>query len=194
MAKQDQDRRVEQWVRPEIRAISAYHVPEASGLIKLDAMENPYNWPDAMRDEWLQRLREADINRYPHPGAPEVKARLYESMGIPADAAMTLGNGSDELIQMIAMALGGPGRVILSVDPSFVMYKMIAAFTGMTYVGVPLRPDDFTLDTEAVLTSIEQCQPAIVFLSYPNNPTGQFVPGSRSGAYYPRSAGAGGDR
>lgn len=176
MSKQDLEQRVTQWVRPEIRALAAYHVPEASGLIKLDAMENPYSWPDELRDAWLQCLRGADVNRYPHPGAPGVKAALRDSMGIPQDAALTLGNGSDELIQMIAMTLGGPGRVILSVDPSFVMYHMIAAFTGMTYVGVPLRPDDFSLDSEAVLAAIEQHQPAIIFLAYPNNPTGNLFP------------------
>ena len=140
---------VEQWIRPEIRSISAYHVPESAGLVKLDAMENPYTWPDELRAEWLDVLRGAAVNRYPHPGSPEVRAALRRAMPIPADAEIVLGNGSDELIQMIAMAVGGPGRVVLSVEPSFVMYGMIARFTGMEYVGVPLRAGDFTLDTEA---------------------------------------------
>lgn len=172
MSKQDIETLVERWVRPEIKAISAYHVPEASGLIKLDAMENPYTWPQELRDEWLSLLSGVDVNRYPDPQAPGVKAQLHEAMGISENADLLLGNGSDELIQMIAMTLGGPDRVILSVDPGFVMYSMIATFLGMQYVGVPLRREDFSLDVEAVLAAIEAHQPAVIFLAYPNNPTG----------------------
>ena len=163
---------VKRWVRPAIRELSAYHVQEAEGLIKLDAMENPYRWPEALREEWLGLLCTAEVNRYPHPQAPGVKAALRESMAIPAEAELVLGNGSDELIQMIAMTLGGAGRTILSVEPSFVMYRMIATFLGMDYVGVPLRGDDFSLDLEALLAAVEHHRPAVIFLAYPNNPTG----------------------
>jgi len=82
-----------------------------------------------------------------------------------------LGNGSDEIIQLLAMAVAKSGAVLLSVEPSFVMYKMIAAFTGMKYVGVPLA-EDFSLDLPATLAAIKQHQPALVFIAYPNNPTG----------------------
>ena len=162
---------VEQWVRPEIRAISAYHVPEAAGLVKLDAMENPYVWPEALRAEWLEVLRRVDVNRYPHPQAPQLKLALRQTMAIPEHAGVLLGNGSDELIQMLAMTVGGPDRVILSLEPSFVMYRMIATFTGMRYVGVALRAADFSLDAEALLQAVEREQPALIFIAYPNNPT-----------------------
>jgi histidinol-phosphate aminotransferase len=82
-----------------------------------------------------------------------------------------LGNGSDELIQLLALALNKPGATLLSVEPSFVMYRMIATFTGMRYVGVPLRAD-FSLDLPATLEAIRREQPALIFLAYPNNPTG----------------------
>jgi histidinol-phosphate aminotransferase len=82
-----------------------------------------------------------------------------------------LGNGSDEIIQLLALAVAKPGAVLLSVEPSFVMYKMIATFVGMKYVGVPLA-DDFSLDLPAMLDAIKREQPALVFLAYPNNPTG----------------------
>ena len=163
---------VNRWVRPAIRELSAYHVQEAEGLIKLDAMENPYRWPDTLREEWLGLLRTADVNRYPHPQSPGVKEALRESMAIPDDADLVLGNGSDELIQMIAMTLGGAGRTILSVEPSFVMYRMIATFLGLDYVGVPLRAGDFSLDPGSLLAAVEQHRPAVIFLAYPNNPTG----------------------
>lgn len=173
----DQDL-IARWVRPEIQALSAYHVPDSSGLIKLDAMENPYTWPEALRREWLELLHHTDVNRYPDPQADELKQRLRQSMGIAADAGILLGNGSDELIQMLALTLAGPDRVVLSVDPGFVMYRMIATFAGMPYQGVPLKADDFSLDLPALLTAIEQYRPAVVYLAYPNNPTGNLFDAS----------------
>ena len=163
---------VEHWVRPEIHALGAYQVPDASGLVKLDAMENPYVWPEALRSEWMELLRATDVNRYPDPRAPQLTQQLRESMAIPEGMDILLGNGSDELIQMIAVGLSGPGRAVLSVDPGFVMYRMIATFCDMKYVGVPLRADDFSLDLPAVLQALDEMQPAVVFLAYPNNPTG----------------------
>ena len=163
--------RVAQWVRPEIRALSAYHVPDASGLIKLDAMENPYTWPADMVQQWLELLRQAELNRYPDPSASALKDRLRKTMAVPENADVLLGNGSDEIIQMLLLALAAPGKTVVSVEPGFVMYHMIATFAGMDYVGVSLQ-DDFALDQNAVLAAIEKHQPAIVFLAYPNNPTG----------------------
>jgi len=163
---------IDAWVRPEIRALAAYHVPDATGLVKLDAMENPYTWPDELRREWLRLLHGVDVNRYPDPDAPRLKQRLRQAMSIPEGAGLLLGNGSDELIQMILLTLAQPGRVVLSVDPGFVMYRMIATFVGMDYVGVPLRADDFGLDLPRLLQAIEQQRPAVVFLACPNNPTG----------------------
>ena len=163
--------RVAQWVRPEIRALSAYHVPDASGLIKLDAMENPYAWPADMIGHWLETLRSTELNRYPDPHAGTLKQHLRNAMAVPAGADILLGNGSDEIIQMVLLALAAPGKTVVSVEPGFVMYHMIATFAGMNYVGVPLQ-DDFSLDKEALLAAIAEHQPAIVFLAYPNNPTG----------------------
>lgn len=166
------DELVQHWVRPEIRALAAYHVQPASGLIKLDAMENPYTWPEALRAAWTELLRSTDVNRYPDPSARRLSERLVAAMDVPAGMRVLLGNGSDELIQMIALSLSGPSRCVLSVDPGFVMYRMIATFCGMPYVGVPLRADDFSLDLAAVLQAMHEHQPAVVFLAFPNNPTG----------------------
>ena len=162
---------VAQWVRPEIQALSAYHVPDASGLIKLDAMENPYRWPADMVEQWLQTLQQAELNRYPDPSASALKESLRQAMAVPTEADILLGNGSDEIIQMVLLALAVPGQTVVSVEPGFVMYHMISTFAGMNYVGVPLQAD-FSLDQNALLAAIEKHQPAIVFLAYPNNPTG----------------------
>lgn len=163
--------KITRWIRPEIRALSAYHVPDPGDCIKLDAMENPYTWPEEMVEAWLETLRAVSLNRYPDPGARVLKERLRDCMGVPADQEILLGNGSDELIQMIALAVARPGRVVLAPEPSFVMYRLIATLAGMEYAGVPLDAD-FQLDMAAMRAAIETRQPAVIFLAYPNNPTG----------------------
>ncbi len=160
-----------QLIRPEIQRLSAYHVADATGMVKLDAMENPYSLPQELRAELAVQLRDAAINRYPDPHAMAVQQALRQAFDIAPAYAIMLGNGSDELIQIIASALAKPGAALLAVEPSFVMYRMIAEFTGLRYVGVPLQPD-FSLDEAAVLDAIEREQPELVFLAYPNNPTG----------------------
>ena len=165
------EKKIEQWIRPEIRALNAYHVPPATDCIKLDAMENPYQWPESMVDEWLGLVREVELNRYPDPLASLLKDSLRKSMSVPDEADILLGNGSDELIQMLMMAVAEKNQTVLSVDPSFVMYDMVSTYVGMKYVSAPLNVD-FSLDVDALLTAIEQHNPAIIFIAYPNNPTG----------------------
>ena len=158
-------------LRREILDLHAYHVPDSSGYIKLDAMENPYRLPHELRSEIAGAVADAAINRYPDPAAASLKEKIRGVTGLPDGAGVLLGNGSDELIQLLAMALNKPGATLLSVEPSFVMYRMIATFTGMRYVGVPLAAD-FSLDLSATLAAVRREQPALVFLAYPNNPTG----------------------
>lgn len=169
---QDQiDARVQRWVRDDIRKLAAYPVPDASGLLKLDAMENPFTWPEELHAQWQARLADVHVNRYPHPDAPAVKAGLRRVMNIDERWDVLLGNGSDELIQLIALAVAGKGRTLMAPEPSFVMYRMIAQYLGMDYVGVPLT-ERFEIDLESTLARIEREQPALIFLAQPNNPTG----------------------
>ena len=190
-------------VREEILALRAYHVAPAQGLVKLDAMENPYRLPPGLAQELGRRLAAVEVNRYPDPVAAPLKARLRESMGVPAHLEIVLGNGSDELIQMLSLALARPGAVALAPEPSFVMYRMSAIAAGLRYVGVPLRAD-FALDETAFAAAIERERPALTWLAYPNNPTGNLfsreamlrIVQSSPGlvvvdeAYYPFSGGA----
>jgi len=161
----------EEIIRDEIRALTAYHVPEAAGMVKLDAMENPYRLPPELRHAIARRVEEAEINRYPDPGAAALKARLREALAVPEGMALLLGNGSDELIQMLALAGARPGAVVLGVEPAFVMFRVIATFAGSRYIGVDLRAD-FSLDAERLLAEIARHRPGLVFIAYPNNPTG----------------------
>ena len=158
-------------IRPEIQALQAYHVPDAAGMVKLDAMENPYGWPEALKPDWCAALKSVGLNRYPDPEARALRTRLRAAFQVPTGSELMLGNGSDELIQIILMSLARPGATVLAPVPTFVMYDMIATFAGVKFVGVPLG-QDFALDTPAMLEAIERHQPAAVFLAWPNNPTG----------------------
>jgi len=157
--------------RPEILAMSAYHVADANNFIKLDAMENPYGWPEAIQQAWLEHLKDCPMNRYPDPEAKALAHALRQSNGIPEQAGIILGNGSDEIIQILQMALPA-NAAVLAPEPGFVMYKQIALSLGLRYYGVPLLADDFDLDMPAMLEAIKTHQPALIFLAYPNNPTG----------------------
>jgi histidinol-phosphate aminotransferase len=162
---------IENIIRPEVRALSAYHVPDASGFVKLDAMENPYVLPETLREELGRRLSDVALNRYPVPSYAELKAKICAKLGVPAGFDVILGNGSDELITIVSVACAKPGAKVLAPTPGFVMYAMSAKFAGMEFVGVPLKPD-FTLDKAAMLAAIKEHKPAITYLAYPNNPTG----------------------
>jgi histidinol-phosphate aminotransferase len=161
----------EHLLREEVLALHAYHVPPSTGMVKLDAMENPYTLPPQLRDEIARLAADAAINRYPDASAQRLKEKIQAVTGLPQGMEVLLGNGSDEIIQLLALAVAKPGATLLSVEPSFVMYKMIAAFAGMNYIGVPLT-ENFSLDLPALLNAIQRHQPALVFLAYPNNPTG----------------------
>ena len=160
-------------IRPDVRKASSYNVPDSSGYIKLDAMENPYQLPEKLRAELGKRLADAALNRYPVPSYATLKDAICEKLGVPDGYDVILGNGSDELISIIAMATARQDRraVILAPVPAFVMYQRSAQFAGMDFVGVPLK-SDFSLDMPALLAAIAEHKPSVLFLAYPNNPTG----------------------
>ena len=162
---------IETIIRPDVRALSAYHVQDAAGCVKLDAMENPYQLPAALRAELGRRLSEVALNRYPTPTYAALKAGIRARLGVPDGYDVVLGNGSDELISMVSVACAQPGARVLAPLPTFVMYAMSAQFAGLQFVGVDLK-NDFSLDREAMLEAVAQHRPAITYLAYPNNPTG----------------------
>ena len=168
------DKLIAHTIREDVRNIASYHVPDASGYIKLDAMENPYQLPDTLRAELGQRLADAALNRYPVASYATLKAKICAGLGVPAGYDVLLGNGSDELISIMATAIatqGGKRAVVMAPTPAFVMFARSAQFAGADFVGVPVK-SDFALDLPAMLAAIEKHQPALVFLAYPNNPTG----------------------
>ena len=158
-------------IRSDVQGMHAYAVQDAAGLIKLDAMENSHRLPPELRAELGRRLGEVAINRYPGPRIDELKAALLAYAKPPEGWSLMLGNGSDELISLLAMACDIPGAAIVAPVPGFVMYAMSAQLQGLAFHGVPLTAD-FALDEAAMLAAIAQHRPAILYLAYPNNPTG----------------------
>ncbi len=166
------DEKIIHLIRPDVQKAQAYHEPPARGLIKLDAMESPYTWPAYLRGEWLEELQGVTLNRYPDPQSTELKARLRQVFDIPAGLEMMVANGSDELIQIINLAMNGSGNKIMAAEPTFSMFQMIATYVGMEFVGVPLREKDFSLNMPLMLEAIAEHKPAVIYLAYPNNPSG----------------------
>ena len=157
-------------LRADVQAMHAYAVQDATGLLKMDAMENPHRLPPALQEALGRRLGAVELNRYPGSRLDDLRQALAAHVKMPEGFALMLGNGSDELIALLAMACDRPGATILAPVPGFVMYAMSAQLQGLNFVGVPLTPD-FELDEAAMLAAIAEHRPAIVYLAYPNNPT-----------------------
>jgi histidinol-phosphate aminotransferase len=157
-------------IRNDVRAMHAYAVQDASGFVKLDAMENPFGLPPALQAELGARLGALALNRYPGGRGAELQRALAAHAQMPEGFSLMLGNGSDELISLLDIACDQPGATVLAPLPGFVMYAMSAQLQGLKFVGVPLTAD-FELDEAAMLAAIAREKPAIVYLAYPNNPT-----------------------
>ena len=157
-------------IRADVQSMHAYAVQDARGLLKLDAMENPHGLPPALQAELGRRLGALALNRYPGERGADLQRALARYAGMPEGFALMLGNGSDELISLLAMACDLPGAAILAPVPGFVMYAMSAQLQGLRFIGVPLTAD-FELDEAAMLAAVAREKPAIVYLAYPNNPT-----------------------
>ena len=157
-------------VRQDVQSMHAYAIQPSAGFVKLDAMENPFRLPPELQQALGERLGRVAINRYPGAGGAALIEALARHIELPAGCALTLGNGSDELIDMLSVACMKPGATVLAPLPGFVMYEMSARLRGLSFVGVPLTAD-FELDEAAMLAAIEQHRPAITYIAYPNNPT-----------------------
>jgi histidinol-phosphate aminotransferase len=162
--------RMQKVIRQDVQSMHAYAIQPSAGFVKLDAMENPFRLPPELQRKLGDRLGRVAINRYPTQCVADVIAALTAHVKPPAGCKLMLGNGSDELISLLALACDVPGATILAPLPGFVMYEMSAKLQGLKFVGVPLTAG-FELDEAAMLAAIEQHRPAITYIAYPNNPT-----------------------
>jgi histidinol-phosphate aminotransferase len=164
------EQRMKRVIRQDIQSMHGYAVQPSAGLVKLDTMENPFPLPPALREALGRRLADVALNRYPAERGDVLRAKLAAHAGMPDDCDIMLGNGSDELISLLALACDVPGNTVLAPLPGFVMYAMSAKLQGLPFIGVPTTAD-FELDLPAMLAAVREHQPALVYIAYPNNPT-----------------------
>lgn len=163
--------RASRWIRPEFLDAAAYHVADVGDVIKLDANESPYEWPEEIKEAWLERLAELELNRYPDAPASALCDVIRTTWKIPEQFDILVGNGSDECIGVVTAAVGGPGRIIMAPTPTFVVYQNTAELFSSKFVGVPLA-ENFALDATVMIDAVKQHDPACIFFAWPNNPTG----------------------
>ncbi len=157
-------------VRPNVKSLKAYHVDNYDCKIKLHANENPFQLPTEILDLISASFKDFEFNRYPDPGCLQLREAISKIANIPSQN-LIVGNGSDELLQLIMQVFCGPGDGVAFPDPSFAMYSILAK-------SMALKPVPFSLNgqwdfkAETLLEIVEQNQTKVVFFSFPNNPTG----------------------
>ncbi|RCG22065.1 histidinol-phosphate transaminase [Streptomyces diacarni] len=168
-------------LREELRGKSPYGAPQLDVPVRLNTNENPYPLPEELVARIAERVTEAarELNRYPDRDAVELRTGLADYLSRTAGHPVTraqvwAANGSNEVLQQLLQAFGGPGRVALGFDPSYSMHALISRGTGTGWISGP-RNDDFTIDTEAAVAAIAEHRPDVVFICSPNNPTGTAV-------------------
>jgi histidinol-phosphate aminotransferase len=157
-------------IRQDIQSMHAYAIQDSVGMVKLDAMENPFSLSPELQAQLGERLGAVAINRYPGARIEDLRKAITRYVDLPEGCALMLGNGSDELISLLAMGCDMPGASILAPLPGFVMYGMSAQLQGLGFHGVPLTAD-FELDEPAMLAALRTHKPTITYIAYPNNPT-----------------------
>ena len=162
--------RLSRVIRGDVRAMHAYAVQTSDGMVKLDAMENPFRLPEPLRAALGARLAGVAINRYPGRRNDDLRRALAQHAVLPDGFDLILGNGSDELISMLSVACANPGASVVAPVQGFVMYDVSARLQGLRSISVPLTAD-FELDEAAMMAAMAEHGPAIVYIAYPNNPT-----------------------
>jgi histidinol-phosphate aminotransferase len=158
--------------RPEVQALVAYHTPAVPGADKLNENEWPTDLPEAFKQKLAQTLEQEILaNRYPPANPERLKAGLADYCGVTS-SQIALGNGSDELIRTIitATCVGGQGAV-LSAEPTFSMYRILAETFGVPYVSLARRESDFGFDPDMLREAVKKHNVRVVFLANPNSPT-----------------------
>jgi histidinol-phosphate aminotransferase len=158
---------------PELAQINAYPISDATGFIKLDAMENPYPFPPELMHQLAERLVNTALNRYPDNQFSELNTLVYQKLRIPNSSKLIFGNGSDELITLITQSITTPNACVLAPSPSFVMYRFNALLNRVRFLEFELNSNDFSIEKTCFLNLIQQEKPSLIWLAYPNNPTGQ---------------------
>jgi histidinol-phosphate aminotransferase len=157
--------------RPDFSLRSGYHSPQVAVEVRLNTNESPFPPPPGWRRALVEELDSIEFHRYPDRAAWGLRKALAGLHGVVPEAVFCA-NGSNEVLQTLCLAYGGPGRRVVTFEPTYALHAHIAHLTGTGVVEVDRR-DDFTLDPAVVAAALAEHDPAIVFLCSPNNPTGR---------------------
>jgi histidinol-phosphate aminotransferase len=157
--------------RDDLAALSGYHSPQVPAKVRLNTNESPFPAPETWRDELAGALERIEFNRYPDRLASELRAGLAEYHGVDASEVFCA-NGSNEALQCLLLAYGGPGRRALIFEPTYALHSHISRLTG-TEVASAGRASDFRIDADDVERVLDEAQPTVTFVCSPNNPTGR---------------------
>ncbi len=158
------------FIRSDIVNLKPYVVNNIQHKIKMDANENPYDIPRHIKEHINKEIIDHNFNRYPDPVAMELREALASEFGVSADQILA-GNGSDELISYIISAFGGNESAVIFPVPTFSIYEIFARLWGTKVISIPLS-EDFDLKTNEIISAMNSVNRSIVFISFPNNPTG----------------------
>jgi len=161
-------------VRPDLQLSEGYHSPQVEAEVRLNTNESPFAPPDAWRAELLDELAKVSFHRYPDRPAIELRQALADQHEVTVDEVFCA-NGSNEVLQCLLLAFGGPGRRALVFEPTYALHSHISRVTG-TEVVEGGRDDEFRIDEEDAVRLLRAERPDVVFLCSPNNPTGRAEP------------------
>lgn len=161
-------------IRDDLRGLTPYGAPQAPLPIALNVNENTHPVPQEVADDILDAIARAlrDVNRYPDREFVDLREGFAEYLGHGLEAdQIWAANGSNEVLQHVLQAFGGPGRTAFGFSPTYSMYPLLARGTGAAWVA-GTREADFTLSAGSAASQVEEASPDVVFLCAPNNPTG----------------------
>ena len=161
-------------IRPDLQLTEGYHSPQVEAEVRLNTNESPFPPPEKWSEELLAALSEVAFNRYPDRPATELRAAVADLHGVTPDEVFCA-NGSNEVLQCLLLAYGGPGRSALVFEPTYALHSHISRLTGTT-VRQGWRTEDFRIDPPAAAALLGRERPDVTFLCSPNNPTGRVEP------------------
>lgn len=165
-------------LRADLRGLTPYGAPQLDVPVRLNTNENPYPPPDEFADDLAVVVRDlaGDLNRYPDRDLVDLRTDLAAYLGHRLSREhIWAANGSNEIMQQLLQAFGGPGRRCVGFEPSYSMHRLIALATATEWIDEGREPD-FTLDKARAVRAVRRHEPSVVFLTSPNNPTGTSIP------------------
>ncbi|MBC6763172.1 MULTISPECIES: histidinol-phosphate transaminase [Corynebacterium] len=169
-------------LRDELRGEEAYGAPQLDVDVRLNTNENPYPPSDDLIADLVARVEKvaSDLNRYPDRDAVALRSALADYVTRQTGVDITVdqvwaANGSNEILQQLLQAFGGPGRSAMGFVPSYSMHPILSSGTQTEFIGIDRDPETFDIDMDSALAAIAEHRPDVIFITTPNNPTGNLT-------------------